>query len=78
MECRLKCEKPNEIVYTMTITMRADEWEKLRDQLQEAKTSYIYPAQSLVQSINDLLGQARKIYWPKPAPEVNADEGKTR
>ena len=66
MQCRLKCETPGEIVYTMTITMTADQWAKLADQLQEAKTSYIYPASSLVQCIRDLLGQARKIYWTRP------------
>jgi hypothetical protein len=31
MECRLKCERPGDIVYTLTVTMKASEWEKLRD-----------------------------------------------
>jgi hypothetical protein len=64
MECRLKCEKPGEIVYTMTITMTADHWEKLRCQLQGSQSSYLYPSADLTYKINDLLGQARKIYWP--------------
>lgn len=69
MDCRLKCEKPGDIVYTMTITMKAEEWEKLRDQLDGSKWSTSYPSWSLIREINDLLGQARKVYWPKPAPE---------
>lgn len=73
MQCRLKCEKPEEIEYTMTITMSAKQWERLADQLQEAKTSYIYPASSLVQSIRDLLGQARKIYWPAETADQQSD-----
>ncbi len=60
MECRLKVEKPGEIEYTMTITMKAKDWEELRDQLETA-----WPAAILAKNINDLLSQARKIYWPK-------------
>jgi len=75
MECRLKCEKPGEIVYTMTITMSADQWCTLRDQLQEAKTNYIWPASDLVRQITDLLGQARKVYWPLEASEISNGHG---
>jgi hypothetical protein len=64
MECRLKCEKPGDIVYTMTVTMTADEWQRLRDQLRDGKNSYVYPAEGLVSHIEDLLGQAKKVYWP--------------
>lgn len=60
MDCRLKVEKPGDVVYTMTITMKASEWEDLRDQLKNE-----WPASNLTYSINDLLSQARKIYWPK-------------
>ena len=69
MDCRLKCEKPGEILYTLTVTMTASEWERLREQLREGKNSYCYPAQGLVDYIDDLLGQARKIYWPQTKPE---------
>lgn len=70
MQCRLKCEKPEEIEYTMTITMSAKEWEKLAGQLRDSKGGYAYPATNLVRSIYDLLGQARKIYWPtEPADQ---------
>lgn len=64
MQTRLKCEKPGEIEYTLTITMKADEWEKLRDQLD--KVPYrAWPASNLISDITDLLAQARKIYWPR-------------
>lgn len=68
MDCRLKCEKPGDIVYTLTITMKAVEWEKLRDQLSESTLSTSYPSYNLRREIDDLLAQARKIYWPEPAP----------
>jgi hypothetical protein len=65
MHCRLKCEKPDDIEFTMTITMKASDWSRLRDQLDSGKMSNGYPAWTLVREINDLLGQARKIYWPR-------------
>ena len=64
MDCRLKCENPGEIVYTMTITMKAKDWETLRDQMQTK-----WPSWELGSKINDLLGQARKVYWPSPEKE---------
>jgi len=69
MDCRLKCEKPGDIVYTLTVTMKASQWERLRDQLDASPQSQSYPAYDLRREINDLLGQARKIYWPKQEPE---------
>lgn len=65
MQTRLKCEKPGEIVYTMTITMTADEWSKLRDQLDESKLCQSFPSWQLRHDITDLLAQTRKVYWPK-------------
>jgi hypothetical protein len=60
MKARLKCEKPEEIEYTVTITMSAKEWERLRGQLETA-----WPASELSYAIDDLLAQARKIYWAR-------------
>lgn len=67
MQCRLRCEKPEDIVYTMTVTATAKEWEMLRDQLRETK--FGYPGATLTNQIDDLLGQARKIYWPAEPKE---------
>lgn len=70
MQCRLKCENPADIEYTVTITMKAGDWEKLREQLDASQLSTSYPSWTLIREIDDLLRQARKIYWPKePAPE---------
>lgn len=69
MDVRLKCEKPDEIVYTMTITMQAKDWEKLRDQLASAPVSTSYPNYDLRWNIADLLAQANKIYWPNVLPD---------
>ena len=60
MECRLKCENPEDIVYTMTISMKAKDWEALRDQLCQK-----WPSSDLLYNISNLLAQARKIYWPE-------------
>lgn len=62
MDCRLKCEEPGKIKYTVTITAEAEQWEELRDQLHKA--GFVWPANDLVRQIDDLLMQARKIYWP--------------
>lgn len=61
MDCRLKCESPEKIVYTMTITASAGDWERLRNQL---KTEW--PSWELVQQIDSLLKQARRVYFPEP------------
>lgn len=67
MQCRLKVEKPEDIEYTLTVTMKAGDWDKLRDQLDK---HYAWPGSDLVRQINSLLAQARKIYWP-----ADKDEG---
>ena len=64
MEARFKVDKPGDIVFTMTLTMNADQWEKLRDQLDASSLSTSYPAHRLRQNVSDLLAQARKVYWP--------------
>ena len=58
MECRLKCEKPEDIIYSMTITAKAKEWEELREMIEDKWPGFIIKNQ-----ITDLLSQARKIYW---------------
>lgn len=58
MRARLKCEDPGEIEYTVTITMKAKEWEDFREQLKA-----VWPSSWLASRITDLLSQARKIYW---------------
>jgi hypothetical protein len=74
MQCRLKCEKPNEIVYTLTITMKAEEWEALREQLDASPKKQSCPAYTLRRHIDDLLGQARKIYWPTAPQPIAAPD----
>lgn len=64
MNFRLKCEKPGDIEFTLVATMTADEWEKVRERLDEGNTPHYEPGGKLVNAISDLLGQARKIYWP--------------
>lgn len=68
MEARLKCEKPEDIVYTVTLTMTARDWEILRNQL-----SVQWPSGQLYRAINNLLAQARKVYWPEE--ETKPEQG---
>jgi hypothetical protein len=58
MRARLKCENPEDIEYTITMTMKAKEWESLRNQLH-----HVWPSSWLTHRVDDLLSQARKIYW---------------
>lgn len=63
MRTRLKCENPEGIDFTMTITMSAKDWELLRDQLDKSSIGSSYPSWQMKSAINDVLAQARKIYW---------------
>lgn len=58
MDGRLKVEKPDEMVYEVTLRGTVKEFEKLRDQLQKE-----WPAHTLSGIITNVLAQARKIYW---------------
>jgi hypothetical protein len=64
MKARLKCLNPGEIEYEMSITMTAAHWDRLRAQLDSAKDSMSYPGADLRRKIDDLLTQARKVYYP--------------
>ena len=61
MQIKMRCENPEDIVYSMTITMRARDWEDLKGQLSEK-----WPSWNLSLQISDLLMQARRVYCPKP------------
>ena len=66
MQTRLKVEKPDDVEFTMTITMKATEWENLRDTLATK-----WPASELSYRISDLLSQARKIFWAEARPDAS-------
>lgn len=65
MNVRMKVERPDDIEYTLTITMKAGDWEKLREQLEASNLGQSHPSWSLKHEITDLLAQARKVYWPR-------------
>lgn len=73
MNFRLKCEEPNKILYTLTATMTAEEWGKVREMLDGGGRSYA--GMQLTSAISDLLAQARKIYWHEPADSAGAERG---
>lgn len=59
MEANFRVEEPKKIQATMEITMSIEEWEKLKNQLK-----HDYPAWDLSQNINNLITQARKVFYP--------------
>lgn len=64
IRARMKVEKPEELVMTLTLTMSMKEWEDLRGQLGQG-----YPTWRLTSAINNMLSAARKIYF---APDMDA------
>lgn len=74
MDARLKVEKPDDIVFELSVKMTAKEWEKLRDNISLTMHAHYYSGTAeFVSHINDLLSQARKIYWsqvPKPPDDA--------
>lgn len=64
MKTHLMVENPGEVEMTMKITMKVRDWEKLREQLAND-----WPAWDLSRNITDLLGQARKIFYPTQPEE---------
>jgi len=64
MRARLLCEKPDEIEFTLKLIGPAREFEALRDMLKEANLDRKHPASAVCQQLDELLAQARRIYWP--------------
>lgn len=67
MEMRMKVEDPGKIVYTLTATATAAEWDSFREALDFVANKSVRVPDSVYHfrsQIDDLLGQARKIYWP--------------
>lgn len=58
MKTRMKIENPGDVEVTLTVTMKASEWEGLRDMLPNK-----HPGSELGYRINELLAQVRKILW---------------
>lgn len=79
MKMRLKCEEPDKIVFTVTTTATAKEWEQFRDCLDESVMRSLLPRDLVYafrNQVNDVLAQARKIYWaaePTGDTEVKHD-----
>ncbi len=58
MRGRYKVENPDDVEFTLTITMSAKEWCELRDQLNGK-----WPSSRLSTMISRLLADVRRIYW---------------
>lgn len=63
MKIAMTCAKPGEIEYTLTVTMKASEWEDLRAQTR-ASPFAASPLGPLTRAIDDLLSRARRVYHP--------------
>lgn len=65
VSARFLAENPDQIVFTMKLTMTAKEWCELRDDLENGK----YTSSQLKWAITDLLLQARKTFYPQRGEE---------
>lgn len=65
MRARLLAENPNDIVFTMKISMTAGEWEALRDALDAIRNSGQgdHNVYRLISAVSELLSDARKTFW---------------
>lgn len=66
MKMRLKCEEPKQVVYTVTCTATAAEWEHFRERLDDVVMKMTSPGDLVYafrRQVDDLLAQARKVYW---------------
>lgn len=60
MRCTLKCENPQDIEYTITMTATCEYWEKLKDCLDGS-----YNALEFKAKLHEILHQAHDTYWAK-------------
>lgn len=57
MKGSYRLEKPNDVEFSLTITMSADQWDRLHVQLQN-----VWPSSRLSVMISNLLRDARRVY----------------
>lgn len=60
MKAMMKVEKPDDIEFTLTVTMRLGDWVALQKQLEDG-----WPACDLSMRITDMRYQATKHFYPK-------------
>lgn len=65
---RFGAENASKFEYTLKITMTIEEWERLRDQLDQTQIT-LYETSQLKHAITDILAQVRKIFWPTTPEE---------
>ncbi len=62
MRCIICTEEPDKIAFRLTIVATAKEFEQLRDQLDGITA---HPCSAFKYSLNDVLSQARKLFWSR-------------
>lgn len=60
MEGRYMAERPNEVKFTLKLTATTEEWERLRDQLNQIRR---WPSSELERILTNLLSKARKVFY---------------
>lgn len=63
--------KPDEMKFTLEISMTLGDWKKLKDQLVHKQE---WPGWSLEDEIQDLISQAERDYFPKAADLARQQE----
>lgn len=60
MQFKMKCVNPEDLEYTMTITMKVKEWRELQAHMEDH-----WPGYDFKLAIDDILTQANLTYFPK-------------
>lgn len=63
VRARMMIEQPADVEVTLKVTMKASEWEKLRDQMEAS-----WPASDLRYAITDALSKVRKVVYADDPP----------
>lgn len=64
MKTSMRVEKPDDINFTLTITMPLAHWIALRNDLKAG-----WPTTDLSLAINNLVYKAREVFRPDPTPD---------
>lgn len=61
IETKLTCKNPETVLFTMSVTMTAKDWQEAREQMAKGWSSS-WPLCVIRQQIDELLSQSRKVF----------------
>ena len=66
MDTFIKCQNPDEIRYTLSVTMTIAEWRRFRDHLKSADHNWMSPQADFQRNVTDMIQQIEAVYYPSP------------